>query len=71
MDVAWNYRMAKSARLAPMVSTFGDLARTVRVLLVPSVLAACTVAIAGPPIYSPGAVEIPPGHMPPPGACRI
>ncbi len=45
--------------------------RCVLALLAVMSTVGCTVAIAGPPIYPPGAVEVPPGHLPPPGECRI
>lgn len=42
-------------------------------MLASATLAACTVHHEPRPVYQPAqqAVHIPPGHMPPPGKCRI
>lgn len=50
--------------------------RAAGLILAPALLAGCTAALAFDPAYptyieAPAACGIPPGHLPPPGQCRI
>jgi len=36
-----------------------------------ALLTGCAVYAEPAPVYRPTAVHVPPGHLPPPGACRI
>ena len=50
-----------------------DCLRLIAVLLASAMTGGCAVhaSVSAPVPIEPASVDVPPGHMPPPGACRI
>jgi hypothetical protein len=60
-------------RMGRMIATGRWPGRILALALTGAILAGCAVHHESRPVYQPApqAVHIPPGHMPPPGKCRI